>query len=88
MRIMQATPHVAQKDKGSAIDARTTRHPGYKISQKIRKRVEEIFGWTKTIGGMRQVKLRGLQKVESIFTFALVAYNLIRMRNIALQAST
>ncbi len=88
MRTMKATPHVAQKDKGTAIDARTTRHPGYEISQKIRKRVEEIFGWTKTIGGLSKVKLRGLRKVESIFTFALVAYNLIRMRNIAMQAVT
>lgn len=84
MRSMKATPHVAQKSRGSAIDGRTTRHPGYEISRKIRKRVEEIFGWIKTIGCMRQVQLRGLRKVDSMFTFAAAAYNLIRMRNIAL----
>jgi transposase len=88
MRCKQATPHVAQKVKGSSIDGRTTRHPGYGISQKARKRVEEIFGWMKTIGGIRQVQVRGLRKVESIFTFAVAAYNLIRMRNIALAAAT
>jgi len=84
VRSMKATPHVTQKSRGSAIDGRTTRHPGYEISQKIRKRVEEIFGWIKTIGCMRKVRLRGLRKMQSIFTFALAAYNLIRMRNIVL----
>lgn len=88
MRSMTATPHVAQNNRGTAIDGRTTRHPGYDVSQKVRKRVEEIFGWMKTIGGVRQVHVRGLRKVESIFTFALAAYNLIRMRNIALEAAT
>lgn len=55
---MNATPHVSQK-QNSAIDARTTRHPGYAISQQQRKRVEEIFGWTKTVGGMRKPRHRG-----------------------------
>jgi len=86
MRSMAATPHVAQNNRGSAIDGRTIRHPGYNVSRKIRKRVEEIFGWMKTVGGVRQVLVRGLRKVESIFTFALAAYNLIRMRNIAMEA--
>ena len=88
LRTMVATPHVAQNNRGSAIDGRTTRHPGYGVSQKARKRVEEIFGWMKTIGGIHQVQLRGLRKVQSIFTFALAAYNLIRMRNIALAAAS
>ena len=88
MRSMVATPHVAQNGRGSAIDGRTTRHPGYDASQKARKRVEEIFGWMKTIGGIRQVQVRGLRKVQSLFTFALAAYNLIRMRNIALEGAS
>jgi transposase/IS5 family transposase len=73
------TPHVAQKTRGSAIDGRTTRHAGYRISLKIRKRVEEIFGWSKTVGGLRKTQLRGLKKVtaQTVFTFA--AYNLTRM---------
>jgi transposase len=77
-----ATPHVAAKDRGSAIDGRTTRHAGYEISQRMRKRVEEIFGWLKTIGTLSKVKLRGHPKVESLFTFALAAYNLVRIRNL------
>jgi hypothetical protein len=63
----------------TAVDGRVTRHPGYAISQVVRKRVEEIFGWDKSIGGLAQVKLRGLAKVQALFAFALVAYNLIRM---------
>jgi transposase len=86
VRACKVTPHVAQKQKGSAIDARTTRHPGYQISQRIRKRVEEIFGWLKTIGTLRKVKLRGQPNVESLFLFALSAYNLVRMRNLQAQA--
>jgi transposase len=77
-----ATPHVAVKDRGSAIDGRTTRHAGYEISQRTRKRIEEIFGWLKTIGTLSKVKLRGQPKVESLFTFALAAYNLVRIRNL------
>lgn len=84
LRSMTVTPHVTQKSKGSSIDGRTTRHPGYCISQKVRKRVEEIFGWMKTVGAMRQVKLRGLPKVQSLFTFTAAMFNLVRMRNIAL----
>lgn len=88
LRSMLATPHVAQKSRGSSIDGRTTRHPGYGISQRIRKRVEEIFGWMKTVGGVRQVKLRGLPKVRCLFTFAAAVFNLVRMRNIALMEET
>jgi len=84
-RGMNATPHVAQNihaRRSSAIDGRTTRHPGYAISQVKRKRVEEIFGWMKTVGGMRKLRHRGLQLVGWMFTFAAAAYNLVRMRNL------
>jgi transposase len=77
-----ATPHVAARDRGSAIDGRTTRHAGYEVSQRIRKRIEEIFGWLKTVGTLSRIKLRGQPKVESLFTFALAAYNLVRIRNL------
>lgn len=81
LREMRITPHVAQK-KNSAIDGRTTRHAGYKVSLKKRKLVEEIFGWSKTIGGLRKARFVGLAKVraQTIFTFA--AYNLTRMATI------
>ena len=84
-RNMQVTPHVAQNVKrpgGSAIDERTTRHDGYAISQKKRKRIEESFGWLKTIALMRKVRHRGIHKVGWVFTFAAAAYNLVRMRNL------
>jgi IS5 family transposase len=81
-RNVHATPHVAQK-KHSAIDGRTTRHAGYGVSQQKRKRVEEIFGWMKTIGGMRKLRHRGLQLVGWMFTFAAAAYNLVRIRNLS-----
>ena len=73
------TPHVAAKVMGSAIDGRTTRHEGYKVSQRKRKLVEQAFGWGKTIAGMAKVKVRGLARVRFKFTFAMAAYNLIRM---------
>jgi transposase len=84
-RDLNATPHVAQNNKRrkSAIDGRTTRHPGYKLSQQKRKRVEEIFGWMKTVGGMRKLRHRGLQVVTWMFTLAAAAYNLVRIRNLA-----
>ena len=77
-----ATAHVAQKDKGTAIDGRTTRHEGYSISQRVRKRIEEIFGWVKTTGGLRKTRHRGLDRVGWMFEFAMTAYNLVRMRNL------
>ena len=76
------TPHVAQntgRAGGSALDARTTRHPGYAVSQQQRKRVEEIFGWLKTIGLQRQTRFRGTARVAWMFVFATAAYNLVRM---------
>jgi transposase len=84
-RNMKVTPHVAQnmnRRGGSAIDGRTARHEGYAISQKKRKRIEECFGWLKTIALMRKVRHRGLGKVGWVFTFAAAAYNLVRMRNL------
>lgn len=84
-RGLNVTPHVAQNNKHrrSAIDQRTTRHPGYLISQKKRKRVEEIFGWLKTVGGFRKLRHRGLERVDWMFTFGAAAYNLVRLRNLA-----
>ncbi len=85
-RHMNITPHVAQnleRRGGSAIDGRTTRHPGYAISQRKRKRIEECFGWLKTIALLRKVRHRGVSKVHWIFTLACAAYNLVRMRNLA-----
>jgi transposase len=79
------TPHVAQnlkRPQGSAIDGRTTRHPGYATSQRKRKRVEEIFGWLKTVAGLRKTRLRGVARLDWFFTFAAAAYNLVRMRKL------
>jgi transposase len=84
LRRLEVTPHVAQNttNRRSAIDARTTRHPGYVMSQRTRKRVEEAFGWMKTIGLVRKLRHRGAPKVDWIFRFAAAAYNLIRIRNL------
>jgi len=80
LREINVTPHLAQNtSRRSAIDGRTTRHPGYAVSQRIRKRIEEGFGWMKTIGGFRKTKYRGIEKVGWAFTFAAAAYNLIRL---------
>jgi len=80
LRTINVRPHVARNTSGrrSAIDRRTTRHPGYAQSQRIRKRIEEAFGWIKTVAGMHRTKLRGLAKVDWSFTFAAAAYNLVR----------
>jgi hypothetical protein len=88
IREVGATPHVAQNTTGrrSAIDGRTTRHPGYAVSQRMRKRVEEIFGWVKAAAGMRKTRYRGKRKVGWMFTLAAAAYNLVRMRNLGVAA--
>src|SRR5271166_1847676 len=86
LRDHQVTPHIARKQT-SIIDDRTTRHPGYLISQQKRKRIEEIFGWVKTVGGLRKTRHRGLARVGWMFTFALAAYNLVRMRNLVAAAA-
>jgi transposase len=80
LREINVTPHVAQNtSRTSAIDGRTTRHAGYEVSQRIRKRIEEGFGWMKTVGGMRKTRYRGREKVAWAFTIAAAAYNLIRL---------
>jgi hypothetical protein len=81
LRSMNATPHVAQNANGrsSAIDGRTTRHAGYAVSQRIRKRIEEAFGWMKTIAGQEKTKFRGRDRVGWAFTFTAAAYNLARL---------
>ena len=84
LRGMNITPHVAQNttNRRSAIDERTTRHAGYEVSQRKRKRVEQSFGWMKTVGMLKKVKLRGIEKVGWLFTFTGAAYNLCRLRNL------
>lgn len=88
-RHMNATPHVAQNNKArkSAVDGRTTRHAGYAISQQRRKRVEEIFGWMKTVGGIRKLRHRGRELATWIFTFTAAAYNLVRIRKLAIPST-
>ena len=82
VRALGITPHVAQKVTGSAIDTRTTRHTGYAISQRKRKLIEQVFGWMKTVGGLRKLRHRGGARVDWIVTFAAAAYNLIRLRTL------
>ena len=84
LRGMNITPHVAQNDtnRRSAVDQRTTRHAGYAVSQRKRKRVEQSFGWMKMVGMLKKVKLRGIDKVGWLFTFTGAAYNLCRLRNL------
>ena len=86
LRQLRATPHVAQyaatPRRRSAIDGRTTRHPGYAISQQKRKLVEQGFGWMKTVGGLRKLRHRGGRLVDWIFTFTAAAYNIVRMRRL------
>ncbi len=81
LRSLNATPHVAQKQR-SAIGLRTTRHAGYVLSQRTRKRVEEVFGWLKTVGQLRQTRYRGRDRVGWMFTFAVAVYNLVRLRTL------
>ncbi len=87
LRTRKVTPHIAVngtvsklgKVRKTLIDKRTTRHEGYAVSLRVRKRIEEAFGWAKTIGGMAKLKVRGLARAEAAFTFRLIAYNLIRL---------
>ena len=87
LRSMRVRPHVAQNNNGrsSVIDGRTTRHGGYAISQRLRKRIEEAFGWIKTVAGQEKTKLRGLDRVGFAFTFAAAAYNLVRLPKLLAQ---
>ena len=88
LRAMKVTPHVAQNTNGrsSAIDGRTTRHPGYGLSQRIRKRIEETFGWIKTIAGQEKSRFRGRDRVGWAFTFAAAVYNLVRLPKLITEA--
>ena len=81
LRELNVRPHVARHSNGrrSAIDRRTTRHPGYAMSQRSRKRIEEAFGWIKTVAGLRKTRFCGLARVDLAFTFAAGAYNLVRL---------
>jgi transposase len=79
LRTMNVRPHVAQKRRHSAIDGRTTRHAGYATSQRVRKRIEEAFGWIKTIAGLRKTRFIGRARTDWAFTFAAAAYNLVRL---------
>lgn len=79
LRRMVVTPHVAQKVRHSAIDGRTTHHPGYALSQRRRKKIEEPFGWAKTVGGMAQTVHRGLDRVRAQFTMTMAACNLAKL---------
>jgi len=93
LRKREVTPHVAVQDhltktgkrRKTKIDGRTTRHPGYTISQRIRKRIEEVFGWVKEVGGQAKTKFRGRDRVEASFTLALAAYDLIRLPRLLAQ---
>ena len=91
MRELNVTPHVTQnttkKGRRSSIDGRTTRHDNYKVSQKFRKRIEEVFGWLKTVGLFRKTRYRGVKKIDWHFTLAVTAYNLVRMRNLGVCAA-
>lgn len=88
LRSINVTAHVAQNtsNRSSAIDARTTRHPGYATSQVVRKRIEECFGWGKTIGGLRKSRFVGREKLDFQFVLTFAAYNLIRMRKLGVVA--
>jgi transposase len=84
MRRLGVTPHVSQNNNGrrSAIDGRTTRHPGYTVSVRVRKRIEEVFGWMKASAGFRKTRHRGTERVGWMFTLNAAAYNLVRLRNL------
>ena len=95
LRERTVTPHVAVNGavskrggvRRTAVDGRTTRHAGYGVSQIVRKRIEEVFGWIKAQAGLAKVKVRGCPKAEAVFTFAVAAYNLIRIPKLLAQAS-
>ncbi|EHP84303.1 transposase IS4 family protein, partial [Geobacter metallireducens RCH3] len=89
LRALNVTPHVAQNttNRRSAIDGRTTRHEGYKTSLRIRKRIEEAFGWLKTVGNLRKTRHRGVAKVDWYFTLTIAAYNLVRLRNLGMKTA-
>jgi hypothetical protein len=89
LREQAVIPHLAQNQSGrrSAIDGRTTRQPGYAVSQRIRKRIEEVFGWAKSVVGLRKLRHRGLPKVDWQFTLAMAAYDLARLPKLLAEAA-
>lgn len=95
LRARSVTPHIAVNDhptktgkrRKTLVDGRTRRHAGYGVSQRCRKRIEEVFGWIKGAAGLAQVKLRGRAEVDGAFTLALTAYNLIRLPRLLAEAS-
>ena len=96
LRVRKVTPHIARNEqitpagelrRSSAIDGRTTRHPGYAISLRIRKRIEEVFGWTKTTGGLRKTRHKGTDRVGWAFTLTAAAYNLVRLPKLMAMAA-
>ena len=89
LRAHGVTPHVAQNTSGrrSAVDGRTTHAPGYEASQKVRRRIEEIFGWIKTVGGFRKTRYRGLERVDFAGYLVATAYNLVRLVRLTSQPS-
>ena len=96
LRHRKVTPHIAVQDhvtktgkrRKTKIDGRTTRHPGYGVSQRCRKRIEEVFGWVKTSAGLSKTKFRGRHRVDASFTLALAAYNLVRLPRLLAEAPT
>jgi hypothetical protein len=88
LREQAVTLHLAQNHNArrSAIDGRTTRHPDYALSQRIRKRIEEASGWAKTVAGLRKMRHRGLAKIDWQFTLAMAAYDLVRLPRLLAEA--
>jgi hypothetical protein len=87
VRALEITPDVAQKAVATAIDGRTTRHPGYANRQQERKLIEQVFGWMKTVGALRKLRHRGGERVDWIVTFTAAAYNLTRLRTLLARAT-
>ena len=87
VRKLDATPHVARKKRGSAVDGRTTRHGSYAVSQRRRKLIEQGYGWMKVVGGLGKLRHRGKAKASALFTFSCAAYNLVRLRTLLAEPS-
>ena len=85
LRAIKVTPHISQRADGrdTVLDGRTTRHPGYGISISKRKLIEQIFGWLKSAGLLRQVRIRGVARIGALWDLALSMYNILRIRNLA-----
>ena len=86
LRGLHITPHIAQRKRSKSMGGRTTRHKGYAISQRKRKRIEEIFGWAKTVGLIRKARMRGIANIAWLFMMSMAVFNLVRMRNMEAEA--